>query len=62
MLINSYEAYTKDKFIISPNYNAAEIYYTEFRSYISSDLFGPIAINNYKDIKYLFPLLDIVIR
>ena len=61
-LINPCEACTKGKFIISPNYNAAEIYYTEFRSYISSDLFGPVAINSYKGIKYLFTLLDIVTR
>ena len=61
-LTNSYKAYIKGKFITSPNYNAAEIYYTEFRCYISSDLFGPVAINNYKGIKYLFTLLDIVTR
>ena len=61
-LINPYKTYTKGKFIISLNYNAAEIYYTEFKSYISSDLFGPVAINSYKDIKYLFTLLDIVTK
>ena len=53
-LINPYETYTKGKFITSPNYNAAEIYYTEFGSHISSDLFRPVAINSYKGIKYLF--------
>ena len=61
-LTNPYEACTKGKFIINPNYNIAEIYYTEFGSHISSDLFGPVAINSYKDVKYLFTLLDTVTR
>ena len=61
-LTNPYEAYTKGKFIASPNYNTAEIYYTEFESYMSSNLFGPVAINSYKSVKYLFTLLDIVTR
>ena len=61
-LINPYEAYIKSKFIINFNYNIAAIYYTEFGSYILSDLFEPIAINSYKDVKYLFTLLDIVTR
>ena len=61
-LINPYKACTKGKFIVSSNYNAVEIYYTEFRSYISSDLFRPVAINSYKDVKYLFTLLDITTR
>ena len=61
-LINPCEAYTKGKFIASSNHNAAETYYTEFRSYMSSDLFGPVVINNYKGIKYLFTLLDTVTR
>ena len=61
-LTNSYKTYTKGKFIASPNYNAAETYYTEFGSYISSDLFEPVAINSYKGVKYLFTLLDIVTR
>ena len=60
--INPYKAYIKGKFIISLNYNTAEIYYTKFRSYILLDLFRLVAINNYKGIKYLFTLLDIVVR
>ena len=62
ILTNPYEAYTKGKFIISSNHNAAEIYYTEFGSYISLDLFGPVAINSYKGVKYLFTLLDTATR
>ena len=61
-LTNPYKAYTKGKFIISPNYNIAKIYYTEFRSYILSDLFGLVIINSYKGIKYLFTLLDTTTR
>ena len=61
-LINPYKAYTKGKFIVSPNHNIAEIYYTEFGSYILSDLFKLVAINSYKSIKYLFTLLDTVTR
>ena len=61
-LTNPYEACTKDKFIVSPNYNTAETHYTEFGSHISSDLFGPVAINSYKGVKYLFTLLDTATR
>ena len=61
-LTNPYEACTKGKFIASPNHNAAETHYTEFGSHMSSDLFGPVAINSYKDVKYLFTLLDITTR
>ena len=61
-LTNPYKAYTKGKFIISFNHNTAETYYTEFRSHILSDLFGPVAINNYKGIKYLFTLLNTATR
>ena len=61
-LTNPYKAYTKSKFIASSNHYTAETYYTEFGSHISSDLFGPVAINSYKDIKYLFTLLDTATR
>ena len=61
-LINPCEACTKGKFIASPNHNAAETHYTEFGSHMSSDLFGPVAINSYKGVKYLFTLLDTATR
>ena len=61
-LTNPCEACTKGKFIASPNHNAAETHYTEFGSHMSSDLFGPVAINSYKGVKYLFTLLDTATR
>ena len=61
-LKNPYEAYIKDKFTASPNHDSAKTYYTEFGNYILSDLFGLVAINAYKGIKYLFTLLDTVTR
>ena len=61
-LKNLYKAYIKSKFSISFNYNIANIYYTKFNNYISSNLFGPVLEDSYKNIKYLFTLLDIAIR
>ena len=46
----------------SLNYNSIKIYYIKFNNYILSDLFRPVAINTYKGIKYLFILLNIVIK
>ena len=59
---NPYKAYIKGKFIISPNYDAVKAYYTKFSNYISLDLFKPVLVNAYKYIKYLFTVLDIIIR
>ena len=39
---NLYKAYIISKFIANPNYSAAETYYTKYRNYILSDLYGPI--------------------
>ena len=62
MLIYPYEAYIKNKFIIRPNYSTFEIYHTEFSNYILLDLFKLVMINIYKNIKYLFILLDTITR
>ena len=62
MLKNPCEAYIKGKFSASPNYNAANTHYTEFDDHISSDLFGPVPGDSYKNIKYLFTLLDTATR
>ena len=59
---NPCEACIKGKFTASPNHDSAETHYTEFGDHISLDLFGPIPINAYKGIKFLFTLLDIVTR
>ena len=48
ILKNPYKIYIKGKFMISPNYNTAKTYYTEFGDYISLDLFRPVLINVYK--------------
>ena len=62
MLKNPYKACIKSKFLVSPNYNAANIYYTKFGDYMSSNLFRPVLEDSYKNIKYLFTLLDMVTR
>ena len=62
MLKNPYKAYIKGKFSASPNYNAANIYYIEFGDYMLSNLFGLVLGDSYKNIKYLFTLLDMVTR
>ena len=59
---NPYKAYIKGKFLVSSNYNAANIYYTEFGDHMSSDLFGPVLGDSYKNVKYLFTLLNMVTR
>ena len=59
---NPYKAYIKGKFLVSPNYNMANTYYTKFNNYISSNLFRPVLGDSYKNIKYLFTLLNIVTR
>ena len=61
-LKNPYKACIKGKFLVSPNHNMANIYYTKFNDYILSNLFGPVLGDSYKNIKYLFTLLDIVTR
>ena len=61
-LKNPCEAYIKGKFIVSPNYNSTEIYYTKFGDYILLDLFRLVPIDAYKGIKFLITLLDIVTR
>ena len=61
-LKNPCEAYIKGKFTASSNHSASETNYTEFNDYILSDLFGQVAISAYKDIKYLFTLLDTITR
>ena len=61
-LKNPYKACIKGKFSVSPNYNVANTHYTKFSDYISSDLFRPVLGDSYKNIKYLFTLLDIVTR
>ena len=62
ILKNPYKAYIKGKFLASPNYNTANIYYTKFSNYILSNLFRLVLRDSYKNIKYLFTLLDIVTR
>ena len=61
-LKNPYKAYIKGKFLASPNYNMANIYYIEFSDHMSSDLFRPVLEDSYKNIKYLFTLLDMATR
>ena len=60
MLKNPYKIYIKGRFIISSNYNTAKTYYTKFGNYISLNLFRLVLISAYKQIKYLFTLLDTV--
>ena len=62
ILKNPYKAYIKGKFSASPNYNTANIYYIKFGDYISSNLFGLVLRDSYKNIKYLFTLLDTATR
>ena len=62
ILKNPCEVYIKDKFTAIPNYSASKTNYTKFGDYILSDLFRPVAISTYKDIKYLFTLLDTITR
>ena len=59
---NPYKTYIKGKFLVSPNHNAANTHYTKFGDHISSDLFRPILGDSYKNIKYLFTLLNIATR
>ena len=61
-LKNPYKACIKGKFSVSSNHNAANTYYIEFSNYMSSNLFGPVLGDSYKNIKYLFTLLDIATR
>ena len=62
ILKNPYKAYIKGKFLVNSNYNIANIYYIKFSNYILSNLFRPVLGDSYKNIKYLFTLLDIVTR
>ena len=62
ILEKPYKVYIKDKFSISPNYNSVKTYYTEFNDYILLNLCGLIVIINFKNLKYLFTLLDIVTK
>ena len=62
ILKNPCEACIKGKFSVSPNYNAANTHYIEFGDYMSSDLFGPVLGDSYKNVKYLFTLLDMATR
>ena len=59
---NPYKAYIKGKFSVSSNYNIANTYYTKFSNYILSNLFRPVLEDSYKNIKYLFTLLDTATR
>ena len=61
-LKNPYKACIKGKFLVSFNHNAANIYYIEFNNYILSNLFRPVLGDSYKNIKYLFTLLDTATR
>ena len=62
ILKKPYKAYIKGKFSISLNYNSTETYYTEFSNYILLNLYRLIIIINFKTLKYLFTLLNIVTR
>ena len=62
MLKNPYKTYIKDKFMVSSNYNTFETNYIKFSDYILLNLFGPVIISIYKNIKYLFILLDTITR
>ena len=44
---NPCEACIKGKFIANPNHSAVETHYTEYRNYISSDLYRPISKTAY---------------
>ena len=59
---NPCEACIKGKFSASPNHNAANTHYTEFGDHMSSDLFRPVLGDSYKNVKYLFTLLDTATR
>ena len=61
-LKNPYKACIKGKFLVSFNYNIANIYYIKFSNYILSNLFRPVLEDSYKNIKYLFTLLDMATR
>ena len=54
ILIESYETYIKDKFLVSPNYNVAIIHYTKYSDYITSNLYNLILKIIFKGIKYLY--------
>ena len=56
--INPCEIYIKGKFIASPNYNIAIIYYSKYGNYIILDLYEPISKTIFKGIKYIYTLLD----
>ena len=56
------ETYFKGKFMVSPNHNAATTYYTKYKNYITLDLCGPILKIAFKGFKYLYTLLDTIIK
>ena len=62
ILKNPYKAYNKGKLIVNSNYNVTNTHYTKFGNYILLNLFRLVKIDRYKNIKYLFTLLDIVIK
>ena len=62
ILKNPYKIYIKGKFLVSLNYNTTNTYYIKFSNYILSNLFRPVLGDSYKNIKYLFTLLDTATR
>ena len=58
ILIELYKIYIKNKFLVSPNYDIATIYYIKYSNYITSDLYNLILKIVFKGIKYLYILLD----
>ena len=48
--------------MVSPNYNAAIIYYIKYKNYITLDLYNPILKIAFKGFKYLCILLDTAIK
>ena len=48
--------------MISSNYNIATTYYIKYRNYIILDLYGLILKIVFKGFKYLYILLDTIIK
>ena len=48
--------------MINPNYNTTIIYYTKYRNYITLNLYNLILKIVFKGFKYLYILLDIIIK
>ena len=54
--------YIKGKFIVSPNYNIVTTHYFKYKNYIILDLYRLVLKIVFKDIKYIYILLDTTIN